>query len=455
MRIDSWLKIGLNDGMNKEQLKAQMTVPNPEYLTREKMGFSTEGVRRFEALYEEHGDELWVPRGVVNRYLATCDVQDDTCCGSPVDFRSRIVLRDGTGEGEDQRDFVDTLENAMRNTYGACGQAAPGYGKTITTLEVAARLKVTALVLVHKEFLLDQWRDRILQCFDISPDDIGYVQQDTCDFEGKKIVIALVQSLLAREYPEELYTWPGMLIVDEVHRFAAPTFRTAIVKFPARYRLGITATPKRQDGLERVFFTHIGDITAVGEKRKIVPTINMVKTNVLVASERPFKDYRGKISFVKVVSWLAEHDARNRQLARMIVQAIQADRKILLLSARREHLVTLKKLVEIECERVGVRTTIGYYVGGLTAEQRAISETRQVMLGTYSMAREGLDVPDLDTLFLATPQKDIVQAVGRILREFKGKKAPLVIDLVDPISICHGLAKARMREYKNMGWKVK
>ena len=120
---------------------------------------------------------------------------------------------------EKQEPFVDALTEAMKNSYGAIGQAEAGFGKTVCALEVVARLGRTTAVLVHKEFLLNQWAERVMECYDIDESEIGFVQRDVCDYEGKKIVMIMVQSLLAREYPEELFKYFGMIVVDEVHRF--------------------------------------------------------------------------------------------------------------------------------------------------------------------------------------------------------------------------------------------
>jgi superfamily II DNA or RNA helicase len=114
---------------------------------------------------------------------------------------------------------------------------------------------------------MNQWIERIQDAFDIPASEIGFVQQDVCDFRGKKIVLIMAQSLLSsREYPEDLYSYFGTVVVDEVHRFGAVEFRKAITRFPAKYRLGVTATPKRKDGLEDVFFMHIGEIAFVGQR---------------------------------------------------------------------------------------------------------------------------------------------------------------------------------------------
>lgn len=454
MRIDSWLKLVPEDGLDFDVLKTMLTLPNPEYVSRKRMGYSVSGIRRSDPLYKEVGQELWIPRALVKRYGGK-DASDETVEGHEVDFRSRINLGPNENQKQDQKSWVDTLLESVKQGYGAVGQADPGWGKTVAALEVIARLGKTTAVLVHKEFLMNQWAERIADCYRISQNEIGFVQQDRCDYEGKKIVMIMVQSLLARDYPQSLFDYFGTVAVDEVHRFGAVEFRRAITMFPARYRIGVTATPKRTDGLENVFFWHIGDIAVVGDRRKIKPTIQIIRTGVIPTDYdlRQMKDYKRDYSLNKIVSWLVGRDDRNRLIVDLILKAGRSGRKVLLLSGRRLHLEYLTQRLKAELAKTGERFTWGYYVGGMSERERTISATRQLLFGTYQMAAEGLDIPELDTLFLTTPKGNVEQAVGRILRDVEGKKEPTVLDFVDDsVPMCDNLARKRVRTYKRLGY---
>jgi len=456
MRVDSWLKIEPDDGLNYDLLMTKLTVPNPEFQSRLRLGYSTNGVRRFDNLYQVVGNELWVPRALAEKYVAKGkNVVDCMSYGHEVDFKSRIQLGPNEKRKEEQKPFVDALTEAVKNSYGAIGQAEAGFGKTVCALEVVARLGRTTAVLVHKEFLMNQWAERVMECYDIDESEIGFVQQDVCDYEGKKIVMIMVQSLLAREYPEELFKYFGMIVVDEVHRFGAVEFRKAITMFPGRYRLGVTATPRRADGLERVFFWHIGDIAAVGAKRSLKPRIEMVRTNVKPSDLefRRMKDFRGELTMNKVLDWLVTSEERNRLIVQLLLKAARSGRKVLLLSGRREHLNVLRHMTKSEMAKSGKQFSTGLYVGGMTDEQRSVSAEKQIIFGTYNMAAEGLDIPELDTLFLATPKGDVEQSVGRILRTADEKKEPVVVDFVDySIGLCIGLSKKRLKQYQELGY---
>ena len=498
MKVDSWLKITPEDGYDYELLKPKLTVNNPEYLTRKKMGFKTTELqvqgkcpncgkevhetyqkrkdipkeckrclspvkylidevemRRKDPLYKEVGNELWVPRALVHNYQGNNKLEDNTTMGDrEVDFKSKIQLGPNEHTAMDQNHFVDELTKSLQNGYGAIGQSLAGSGKTVMALEVISRLKRPTAVLVHKEFLMNQWAERVMDFYNIKKEDVGFVQQDVCEYSNKKIVIIMIQSLLAREYPKSLFDYFGTICIDEVHRVAATEFRKSIVLFPARYRFGVTATPRRQDNLENVFFWHVGDIAVVGEQQGLKPEVKVVKTNVTPTTmeRNRFYDFRGKQNLNKVTDYLINSSQRNKLIVSLLVKALKANRKVLLLSGRLAHLENLKNMLELQMIKEGIRHTTGYYIGGMKEEERTISATRQCIFGTFAMAQEALDIQDLDSLFLTTPKSDIEQSTGRILRLMEGKKKPIVIDFSDEIEICIAMLKKRVNMYKDLGY---
>ena len=495
MRIDSWLKLTPQDNLDFNLIKTKLTLPNPEYTKRVRLGFKTTEfnvfgkcscgkqihktytyskdipkncfycgksikyivdeveMERFDRIYKEIGNELWVPRGMIGSFGRGKEVENCTTIGSyKVDFKSKINLGPNAVNRDNQTVFVETFFDHISHNFGGIGQAPPGYGKTVCALEVIARLQRPTAIITHKEFLMNQWADRITSFFDIDKDDIGFVQRDVCEFQGKKIVMIMIQSLLARDYPSELFKHFGTVCIDEVHRIAAQEFRKTIVMFPARYRMGVTATPRRADGLENVFFWHIGDICAIGEKRELKPKIKIVKTDLQLSNVevRNLYDYRGKQNFNKVVDYLIDNDHRNRAIVGLLKKASKEGRKIMILSGRLKHLERLKSMFDMEMVKDGLRYTTGYYIGGMNEEERTISATRQIIFATYHMAEEGLDIPELDTLFLVTPRSDVEQAVGRILRTFDGKCSPTVVDFSDLIELCISMLKKRVSFYRKM-----
>ena len=465
------------------KLKRELTMKNPVYVKNKRMGYPTDDVDKTIKLFDEADGRVLIPRAHIQPYLDTLEVEDETVEGEAVNIQSNIVPR------SHQKPFIDALHTALKGSYGVTGQAEAGFGKTVCALEIISRIRRKTVILVHKEFLRDQWIHRILgtevaadflgvspkalspdgklhePMLDVSPEDVGVIQQDRAEWENKKIVVGMVQSLTSeREYPREMYESFGLVVVDEVHRFAAPVFRQSIVKFPAAKRLGVTATPERNDGLEPIFFAHIGHIAAVGESARDNPRINQVETPVRVTSriQRKVGQYAGKDkngkprfkeNYAKMLNYLAEHEARNRLIVRLLLKAAKSGRKILVLSHRLQHLEDLRDGFLAETRRTELAASTAFYVGGMDIKERSHAAKMQVIFATYQMAEEGLDIPALDTAFLTTPIGNVEQAVGRILRIVEGKKTPVVVDFVDTgFGISSGLANKREREYAEQGW---
>jgi len=313
---------------------------------------------------------------------------------------------------------------------GGLVRAAPGWGKTVWCCAAIATLNVPTLVVVHKEFLMNQWRERIQQFL---PDaEIGHVQQDTCDFKGRHVVLAMVHSLAQKSYPDDLYSYFGLVVTDEVHRIGAETWSAVPAKFAARWRLGVTATPRRKDRADNVFKYHIGSIFFTAHEQRLKVKIKRVWTDFKLVKTSRFNPSLAPRSLI--LKFLVASKQRNRRIAGQIISAAEAGRKILVLSERLNHLDLLDG-----CFREGWREkhpkddvpSVGYYVGGMEEDERKESAQAQVIFATKQYASEGLDIPALDTLVIATPMGDVEQAVGRIQRPHPDKKEPIVVDIRD------------------------
>ena len=342
-------------------------------------------------------------------------------------------------------DLVLSMFNSGR--YGGIIEAKPGWGKTVCALAIAARLKVPTLVIVHKEFLVNQWSERI-QTF-IPAAKIGRVQQNECDFRGKTIVIGMVHSLGTEnenKYPDELWEWPGLVITDECHRIGARTWAPVPPKFNAKYRLGFTATPRRKDRAENVFWYHLGPILFAGKEERLKPIVKRVWSKFKLIKTDRFNPNLAPRSLL--LKFLCASSHRNEMIVLQIVKAIQAGRKCLVLSERLNHLQRLENILRGMWPMDAGEVSIGKYVGGMKASQLEISAKKRVIFATFQYAAEGLDIPPLDTLFLTTPKSDVEQSVGRILRPYEGKKPPIVVDIRDDaIPMCEAQGRKRDKYY--------
>lgn len=432
----------------------------------EKFGF---GPGQTISLYREFADQIEVPRqwGMRN-IIADFPMEglgDNTVEGEPVKFNFTKPLR--PEQAPLVADFLSKIGKGSAK-YGGIFSAPCGMGKTVMSLKFLSELGRPALIFVHTSFLLKQWRESIAKFTDIPANEVGLIKQDVCEWEGKKVVIAMVESLCAREYDPRMYRHFGIIVADEVHRHGAAEWNRAVPMFPARLRIGLSATPRRGDGLWDIIRWHIGEVLTQGTgggKAKVF----CLPTGVNVPSDSYY--VRGEINLGKLVTILAEIEDRNHLISGELVKAVKAGRRVLVLSDRIKHLDTLDRMFrekwvanyepEVKAAHVlmgehpfeGV--DIGRYVGGIKDAEIERNRTCNLLFGTMQYAKEGLDDPGMDTLFLVSPKSDIEQPCGRILRELEGKKTPFVIDFVDEgTGPCVGFAKSRRKQYARLGFEV-
>jgi superfamily II DNA or RNA helicase len=318
-----------------------------------------------------------------------------------------------------------------------------GLGKTIVALKLISLMKQKTLILVHAEFLLEQWIERIKTFLPTAR--IGIIRQDRCEFQDTDICVGMIQSIVKRDdYPPDFFTSFGHMIADETHHIASKTFSSIFYKIQTKYMLGLSATPERKDGLSKVIYWFLGPQIVNIKRESDNPTIQFV-FNTFYGEEK-FNSL-GKVNNPTMITDLTLNDERNKIIIKLILELIKNSRKILVLSDRRSHCENLKKELHL------LNIDSGVYLGGMKTESRNNSVNCSVIIGTYQASGEGFDVPDLDTLILATPKSDVQQAVGRILRQ-KNANYPLVLDIVDEFSIFKGQYFKRKKFYKKNNFKL-
>lgn len=397
-------------------------------------------------LWRETETHIGVPRGYfLPRRKPYHEIELSYSKGSPWpgDIEFKGILRSEQQKGLDQ---VTTMLSDPYNTGGIV-RAKPGWGKTVFSCATISQLKVPTLVLVHKEFLMNQWRERIEQFL---PDaKVGLVQKDTCDFEGKHIVMAMVHSLAQKTYPDALYHYFGLLLTDECHRIGAETWSAVPPQFWARWRLGVSATPRRKDGADNVFLQHIGPVIFTSEEQRLKVKVKRVWSTFRLVKTPRFNPKLAPRSLI--LKFLVASQQRNSVIANQIVRAVAAGRKVLVLSERLQHLDEIDKHYRALWLQEYPDTptpSSGYYVGGRSKEELAEDAKATVIFATSQYAAEGLDIPALDTLVLATPMSDVEQAVGRIQRPYEGKKDPIIVDIRDDnVRPFQAAARSRDRLY--------
>ena len=349
-----------------------------------------------------------------------------------------------------QLPIVNKYMKALSNDGGGGLLDIPcGYGKTACALNIISKLCVKTLVIVHKSFLLDQWVERIGQFLPTAK--IGKIQGQVIDVEGCDIVIGMLQSLCMKRYPQSVFNGFGLVVVDECHHIPSEVFSRAMLRVVTKYTLGLSATMTRKDGLTPVLKMFLGDVVYKLPRAKncnvLAKTIEFQCTddNFL----EPVLDFRGKECFSNMITKLCNFEPRTEFIYKVICEEFKQapSQQMLVLSQNKSLLVNLNKKIEKKAV-----LSSGYYVGGMKREDLEQSENKQVILATYGMAAEGLDIVGLTTLLLATPRTDIVQAVGRILRTKHNR--PLVLDIVDPHQVFQSQSKKRNKYYKKNGYVI-
>lgn len=331
---------------------------------------------------------------------------------------------------------------------------------------------------VYVGHMLDHWVRHAKKVLGLTDDQIGIVQGDRCDL-GRPVTVMMLQSLLSRRYPDELYEQIGFLICDEVHRYGAEVWKNVVGMFPAQYRLGLTATPKRKDGLDDVINWSFGSI---GHRAPRIRSATVSPPTAYVLQFDRDYPYEGYCNWkqtsdgwvpddpnpTKYDKQLAKDPVRNRVLAKEFATALRTGRRLLVLSSLVDHLETLRDLTWRFLEEVHpverIVKNIPYdpehlfiRLDTLEAGQKPKARDRvggaDCIFATYQMARDALDVTRLDTLGLATPPGNVAQPIGRLREkaEDADRRPLLVIDGAELGRYSQNKLKSRLGQYEKLG----
>lgn len=332
-----------------------------------------------------------------------------------------------------------------------------GYGKTFTGIAAASRIGKCFLIVVHKEFLADQWSEELRT---LMPGiRIGRIQGERCDIGADiDVAIAMIQTICSRTYVAGTFNHFGFVIFDEVHHLGAEHFSQTLQRLHCRSMLGLTATPKRADGLSKVFEWYLGAIVYQITRRPKDDTVLVEALRYSAADEEYADvptDWHGKPIRARMINNIANFTPRTRDIVEWVFPYMQSDqsRKLLVLSDRREHLMQFEGLFRSH----GI-ASIGYYIGGMKQKDLDASAKQRIILGTFAMASEGMNIPTLNAVLLATPKSSIEQSVGRILRLKPEERTvqPIIFDVLDTVFVeCLGQWNRRKKFYKECGYSVR
>lgn len=280
---------------------------------------------------------------------------------------------------------------------------------------------------------------------------------------GKDIVVAMLHSLCKKgKYPPSLYSSFGLMITDETHRIAAESFVTLCNTIDAKLRLGLSATPDRKDGKEVLLHAHIGPVLVRTKLLTLTPKVLRFNTNWTCPRWKEKDPLTGQYVYRKVphqagkcmnvVKSLSKDKARNSMIVSGIATAYAKGRDIIVFSDLRDH---LDELMSMSLKAGLPMKEMSLYVSGLTKDERETAKIKRLRYATYGMMAEGTDIPWADTAIFASPRSDVVQTAGRVLREFEGKKQPVIFDYIDGDSpVFKSYADSRLRFYNKIGSEI-
>lgn len=375
--------------------------------------------------------------------------------GSPKSIKindGQDIILDFNGKlRENQEIVVNTyIEHVNKVKYGGGLLELPcAYGKTVLSLNIISKLKKKTFIIVHKEFLMNQWIERIQQFLPNAK--VGKIQGQIIDIDNKDIVIGMLQSLSMKEYPFEIFQSFGLTIIDEVHHISSEVFSNSLFKIVTKYMLGLSATMNRKDGTTRVFKMFLGDIIFKGKRDEERDVI--VKGIEYVVNDEEFNkeiiDYRGNPAYSSMISKLCEYNKRSEFILKILSDMLNEnpDQQIMILA----HYKNILKYLHDAIKNRNI-ASVGYYLGGMKEVALKETESKKVVIATYAMAAEALDIKTLTTLIMATPKTDIEQSVGRILREKHSH--PIVVDIIDSHGIFKNQWVKRKAFYKRENYKI-
>ena len=431
----------------------KLKVANPEYSKKIRLGLWVGSTPKEIKLYRASGNDLIVPFGVWNSLASAFPIIETTpkeyriAANKPVNYNADIKLYD----------YQEKAVNKLIQAQGGILQSKAGSGKTRMAIALICAMGKKTLWLTHTNEILNQSYNAAAEFIDKKL--LGKISAGKMQI-SEGITFATVQTLSKADLNALRYEW-DMIVVDECHRASmsvtrATMFSKVLNNIAARYKYGLSATLHRADGLILCTYALLGGVAhTVPDSVVNTMQVRIERKDTGVQISRRCLDTDGTLVYAKLINYLAEHPARNELITLNIQELACKGHSIILLSDRVEHLnIIYNMLAKPFKERaVILHGKIKKADRELALEQMRDKEKR-ILLATYQLAKEGLDVPCLDRLMLATPVKDyaiVVQSVGRIARVCEGKGTPVVYDYVDDIGFLHGMWKKRCTSYRKDG----
>ena len=396
-------------------LKEELNFANTEYFIKTKAGKNTFETDRYLKFVEETENEVIVPRGFIGKLIRFCQANNIEYSFNdlrkklnPVEFQFNAQLREHQ---------LSAIETVAKKDFGVI-VAPPGSGKTIVGLKIISDRSQSALIIVHRKQLVEQWIERIETFLGIPKHEIGRIGSGKSRV-GKKITIATIQSLskeLNNLESDSFTNSIGTIIVDECHHIPAKTYRDAIAKLPTYYLYGLTATPFRKYNDGKIIFSHLGEIIV-----EIKPTeISSYKqAKIIIRNTELDIPFNSKTDQFETLSKILIHDStRNKLILEDIFAELKLGKKVVVITERKEHIDTLNQYLKQSYETITLSGDDSE--SSRNQKWKTLKDGNyQVLITTGQYFGEGSDLQNANSLFLVYPfafEGKLIQYIGRVQR---------------------------------------
>ena len=442
-------------------LKRLASFTNPKFyeLQKLRMPIFYKTTPRIISCFDEDERFLILPRGCLEKIKDICDKSNVKLVIK--DKREKGIAVDYKFSGKLNKKQEKAMNELIAHEVGVLC-ATTGFGKTVIGANIISMLKTNTLVIVNRNNLLDQWKERLAYFLDIKKKEIGQVGSGKENLNGR-LDVASFQSLFKKDNIEEIVKNYGLVMVDECHHVAAFSFEKVLKAIRSKYVYGLTATPTRKDGWHKIIYMQCGDIRVRVSNKELKQNKEMEHTVIVKKTNYKYipTEEKDKIQVSEILNDMCHNVFRNSMIIEDINKCVTEGRVPIVLTERVEHLKILKESLE------SLNVPVVVYKGNMgkkkTKEIQDIikeadaSNKPRIILATSSSIGEGFDDSRLDTLFLTMPvswKGRIIQYVGRLHREHEDKEKVIVYDYLDNMKVLEKMYNRRLKGYKIAGYEI-
>ena len=464
----------LNAAM-QNRIRRMAAISNPVFYKNQAIGTSNYDTARWIYLGKDHlSGYIQIPRGLQDELWENIKQADIDYEMEDERQQGRKINVDFKGELRPEQDKA--LKELIRYDNGIL-HAATAFGKTVVSSAIIAQKKINTLIILESSALIEQWKEALEKFLNINEGLPTYETKTGRVRKRKSLIgtlqgahdsmtgiidIAMAGSLCKKGKYHKMMNEYGLVLIDECHHSASETIANVLKEVKAKYVYGVTATPKRGDGLEKINYMLIGPIRysyTAKEKAKEQGIQHLVYPR-FTRTVPPRGVITDKMHPNEAYEIIHNNDVRDEQIIEDVKNCVAAGRTPVVLSRYKDHSEKFYERLKSYADHVFLMTG-----NNSKKEHRKILEQMHqvdkneslILIATGSLVGEGFDFPRLDTLFMATPvsfRGVVEQYAGRLNRDYAGKENVIIYDYVDNhIPMFNNMYMKRLKAYKQIGYE--